>query len=61
MVIGSNMPLLYTGLPTEVLRSQDYIVPDATIERDFSGNVLSNVTNQGNVTIYNSTPTYRES
>jgi len=31
-VIGTTMPLLYTGLPTLVLRSQDYIVPDATYE-----------------------------
>lgn len=48
------MPLLYTGLPTLVLRSQDYIVPDATYEYDFGGNLISSATNQGNVTIVNS-------
>jgi len=53
-VIGTTMPLLYTGLPTLVLRSQDYIVPDATYEYDFGGNLISSAENQGNVTIVNS-------
>lgn len=48
------MPLLYTGLPTLVLRSQDYIVADATYEYDFGGNLISSAENQGNVTIVNS-------
>jgi len=48
------MPLLYTGLPTLVLRSQDYIIPDNTYEYDFGGNLISAATNQGNVTIVNS-------